>query len=76
MSEEKVEIVDRFEFFAAILLGAAAICTALSSYQSGLWGGIQADCYGRANTEATLAASLQSKAVVEMSKDASVDVTA
>jgi len=76
MSEEKVEIVDRFEFFAAILLGAAAICTALSSYQSGLWGGIQADSYGRANTEATQAASLQSKAVVEMSKDASVDVTA
>lgn len=76
MNEEKKEVVDRFEFFAAILLGAAAICTALSSYQAGLWDGIQADSYGKANTEATAAASLQSKAVVEMSKDASVDVTA
>ena len=76
MSEEKKELVDRFEFFAAILLGAAAICTALSSFQAGLWDGIQADNYGKANTEATIAASMQSKAVVEMSKDASVDITA
>lgn len=76
MSEGETGIVDRFEFFAAILLGAAAICTALSSFQAGLWDGMQADSYGKANTEATAAASLQSKAVVEMSKDASVDVTA
>lgn len=76
MSEEKKEVVDRFEFFAAILLGAAAICTALSSFQAGLWDGIQADAYGKANTEATKAASEQGKAIVEMSKDASVDVTA
>lgn len=76
MNEEKQPVVDRFEFFAAILLGAAAICTALSSFQAGLWDGIQADSYGRANTEATKAASEQGKAIVEMSKDASVDVTA
>ncbi len=76
MSEEKVEIVDRFEFFAAILLGLAAICTALSSYQAGLWDGIQADNYGKANTEATKAASEQARAVVLMSKDAQVDITA
>jgi hypothetical protein len=76
MSEEKTGLVDRFEFFAAILLGAAAICTALSSFQAGLWDGIQADNYGKANTEATLAASERSRAVVEMSKDASVDIAA
>ncbi len=76
MSEEKEGIVDRFELFAAILLGVAAICTALSSYQSGLWGGIQADSYGRANTEATMAASEQARAVVLMSKDSQVDITA
>lgn len=78
MSEEseRQTMVDRFEFFAAILLGAAAICTALSSYQAGLWDGIQADAYGKANTEATRAASEQARAVVLMSKDAQVDITA
>lgn len=76
MSEEKEAMVDRFEFFAAILLGVAAICTALSSYQAGLWDGIQADNYGKANTEATKAASEQARAVVLMSKDAQVDITA
>lgn len=78
MSEEseKQAMVDRFEFFAAILLGLAAICTALSSFQAGLWDGIQADSYGKANTEATQAASEQARAVVLMSKDAQVDITA
>lgn len=76
MSDERNEPVNRFEFYAAILLGLAAICTAVSSFQGGLWDGIQADAYGKANTEATKAASELSKAVVEMSKDASVDVTA
>ena len=78
MSEEsdKQTLVDRFEFFAAILLGVAAICTALSSFQAGLWDGIQADSYGKANTEATQAASEQARAVVLMSKDAQVDITA
>ncbi len=78
MSEEseRQALVDKFEFFAAILLGAAAICTALSSFQAGLWDGIQADNYGKANTEATQAASEQAKAVVLMSKDAQVDITA
>lgn len=78
MSEEseRQAMVDRFEFFAAILLGLAAICTALSSFQAGLWDGIQADSYGKANTEATKAASEQARAVVLMSKDAQVDITA
>lgn len=69
-------MVDRFEFFAAILLGIAAICTAISSFQAGLWDGIQADNYGKANTEATQAASEQARAVVQMSKDAQIDITA
>ena len=73
---EKQAMVDRFEFFAAILLGAAAICTALSSFQAGLWDGIQADSYGKANTEATRASSEQARAVVQMSKDAQIDITA
>ncbi len=78
MSEEsdRQAMVDRFEFFAAILLGLAAICTALSSFQAGLWDGIQADNYGKANTEATKAASEQARAVVQMSKDAQIDITA
>lgn len=78
MSEEseKQAMVDRFEFFAAILLGLAAICTALSSFQAGLWDGKQAEAYGKANTEATAAAAERAKATVEMSKDAQIDITA
>lgn len=78
MSEEseKQAMVDRFEFFAAILLGLAAICTALSSFQGGLWDGKQAEAYGKANTEATMAASERARAIVEMSKDAQIDITA
>ncbi len=78
MSEEseRQAMVDRFEFFAAILLGLAAICTALSSFQGGLWDGKQAEAYGKANTEATAAAAERAKATVEMSKDAQIDITA
>ena len=78
MSEESERraLVDKFEFFAAILLGAAAICTALSSFQAGLWDGKQAEAYGKANTEATAAAAERAKAIVEMSKDAQIEITA
>jgi len=78
MSEEseRQALVDRFEFFAAILLGAAAICTALSSFQAGLWDGKQAEAYGKANTEATSGAAERAKAIVEMSKDAQIEITA
>lgn len=78
MSEEsdRQAMVDRFEFFAAILLGLAAICTALSSFQGGLWDGKQAEAYGKANTEATASAAERAKAVVEMSKDAQIEITA
>ncbi|MEQ1642937.1 MAG: DUF4337 family protein [Pyrinomonadaceae bacterium] len=78
MSEEseRQALVDKFEFFAAILLGAAAICTALSSFQAGLWDGKQAEAYGKANTEATAAAAERAKAIVEMSKDAQIEITA
>ena len=76
MTEDKKEIVDKFEFVAAILLGAAAICTALSSFQGGLWDGKQAEAYGQANTEATISASERARAIVEMSKDAQIDITA
>lgn len=76
MSSEKDEGFSWFEFITAFLLGVAAILTALSSFQAGLWDGIQAEDYGKANTEATKAASELAKATVEMSKDASVDVAA
>lgn len=78
MSEEseKQSMVDRFEFFAAFLLGVAAICTALSSFQAGLWDGKQSESYGKANTEATMASAERAKAIVEMSKDAQIEITA
>jgi len=76
MSSENDEGFSWFELITAFLLGVAAILTALSSFQAGLWDGIQAENYGKANTEATKAASELAKATVEMSKDASVDVAA
>jgi len=76
MSEDKQDVLDKFEFYAAILLGLAAICTAVSSFQAGLWDGKQAEAYGKANTEATMAASERARAIVEMSKDAQIDITA
>jgi hypothetical protein len=76
MSEDTSAVKDRFEFYAALLLGLAAIFTALASFQSGLWGGIQAEAYSKANTEATAAASEHSRAIVEMAKDAQIDITA
>jgi hypothetical protein len=76
MNNETTERTDRFELFAAVLLGLAAITTALASFEAGLWDGKMIEGYGRANKTATAAASEQSRAVVEMSKDASIDVTA
>jgi hypothetical protein len=76
MSERDSDVPDKFEFYAAVLLGVAAIFTAIASFQSGLWGGIQAEAYSKANTEATAAASEHSRAIVEMSKDAQIDITA
>jgi len=73
MTEEKI---DRFELFAAILLGVAAIFTALASFQAGLWDGKMVEAYGKSNKIATSAASEQSRAIVEMSKDSAVDIQA
>lgn len=76
MSNENDRGLDKFEFIAAVLLGIAAICTALASLQAALWGGKSVEGYGKANTEATKAAAEHGRAMVEMSKDASVDITA
>ena len=70
------ETIDKFELYAAILLGLAAIATALASFQAGLWDGKMVEGYGRSNKIATSAASEQSRAIVEMSKDSSVDIQA
>jgi Flp pilus assembly protein TadB len=76
MSSENDQGIDKFEFLAAVLLGIAAICTALASLEAALWSGKSVEGYGRANTEATKAATEHGRAMVEMSKDASVDITA
>jgi len=76
MNDESVPRLDTFEFLAAILLGLGAILTAVASFEANLWGGIQAEAYSKANTLATAAASENSKAIVEMARDAQVDITA
>jgi hypothetical protein len=75
MSDE-TERTNIFELVASILLGVAAIFTALASFQAGLWDGKMIEGYGKANKIATAAASEQSRAVVEMSKDTQVDLQA
>jgi hypothetical protein len=67
---------EMLELVAAILLGLAAIGTAFASYQSSLYDGKSVESYGKANTIATSAAAEQSRAVVEMSKDNTVDTEA
>jgi len=67
---------NKFEFAAAVLLGIAGILTALSSFQAGLWSGKMSEHYGNANKIATAASAEKSRAIVEMSKDASVDIQA
>src|SRR5262245_34132522 len=70
------EAIDKFELYAAVLLGLAAIATAVASFQAGLWDGKMVEGYGRSNKIATSAASEQSRAIVEMSKDSAVDIQA
>lgn len=67
---------NRFELIAAILLGVAGILTALSSFEAGLWNGQVSLRYAKANKVATAAAAENSRAILEMSKDSSVDIQA
>lgn len=66
----------KFELVAAFLLGIAGIVTALSSFEAGLWGGQVSLRYATANKVATAAAAEKSRAILEMSKDSSVDIQA
>jgi hypothetical protein len=70
------KIFEKLEFVAAILLGLAAIATAFASYQSSLYDGKSTENYSRSNKIATEAATERSRAVVEMSKDNTIDVEA
>lgn len=79
MSEENNEAArpfERLELFAAILLGLAAIATALASYESSLYGGKSVENYSQANKIATSAAAERSRAIVEMTRDSQVEMDA
>ena len=67
---------NKFELIAAVLLGLAGILTALASFQAGLWNGKMSEHYGKANEMATAAAAEKSRAIVEMSRDATIDIQA
>ncbi|MBV9216258.1 MAG: hypothetical protein JO053_08785 [Acidobacteria bacterium] len=66
----------RFELIAAIILGVAGIFTALASFQAGLWNGKMSQFYSEANQLSVSAAAEESRAIIDMSKDAAVDVQA
>jgi hypothetical protein len=79
MSENPKEASRPFEtleLLAAILLGVAAIATAVASYQSSLYGGKSVEGYSKANKIATSAAAERSRAIVEMTRDSQVEMDA
>lgn len=79
MSENNNEVsrpFEKMELLAAILLGAAAIATAVASYQSSLYGGKSVESYSQANKIATNAAAERSRAIVEMTRDSQVEMDA
>jgi hypothetical protein len=79
MSENEKEVSRPFEtleLLAAILLGVAAIATAVASYQSSLYGGKSVEGYSKANKIATAAAAERSRAIVEMTRDSQVEMDA
>jgi hypothetical protein len=70
------EGTNRFELLAAIILGIAGIFTALASFEAGVWNGKMSQAYSAANQLSTAAAAEKARAIVEMSKDASIDIQA
>ena len=79
MSENQNEVArpfEKMELFAAILLGLAAIATAMASYESSLYGGKSVENYSKANKIATSAAAERSRAIVEMARDSQVEMDA
>ena len=74
--DEKSVPFDKFELFAAILLGLAAIGAALAGYQSNLWGGKSTEAYGEAATRSTKASTQYNLSVVGIAHDLNVDIEA
>ena len=74
--DEKSEPFDKFELFAAILLGLAAIGAAVAGYQSNLWGGKSTEAYGEAATQSTKASTQFNLSVVGVAHDLNVDMDA
>lgn len=73
---ENKETFDRFELFAAILLGLAAIGAAVAGYQSNLWGGKSTEAYGEAATRSTKASTEYNLSVIGVAHDLNVDIEA
>lgn len=67
---------EKLELLAAVLLGLAAIATAVGSYESALYGGKSVENYSKANKIATEAAAERSRAIVQMSRDSQVEMDA
>jgi len=68
--------INWFELFAALILGASGISTALVSFEAELWTGKMSQLYTQANQLSTEAAAEKSRAVVQIARDAAIDVQA
>src|SRR6478672_11362901 len=58
--------INWFELFAALILGASGISTALVSFEAELWTGKMSQLYTQANQLSTEAAAEKSRAVVQI----------
>ena len=68
--------INWFELFAALILGASGIFTALVSFQAELWTGKMSQLYTQANRLSSEAGAETSRAVVQIARDAAIDVQA
>src|SRR4051794_30666023 len=68
--------INWFELFAAFILGASGIFTALVSFEAELWTGKMSQLYTQANQLSTRAGAETSRAVVQIARDAAIDFQA
>lgn len=69
MSTDDHNDSNKYELLTAVLLGLAAIGSALSGFEANQWGSKQLEAYGEANKLTTKAAALYNESVVEISSD-------
>lgn len=69
MTTESEDAPDKFEFYAVVLLGLAAVGAALAGFEANQWGSKQLEAYGDANRITTQASAQYNEDVIEVNSD-------